>query len=61
MLRDRLDSRLGLIAFNTYFRVLKIKYELKVKNEVTLFLKTGRFDSINSAVIISRVSKDLEN
>ena len=40
--------------------VCKINHN-KEKNNTTLILKTGRFDNIGSAVIISSVSKVVQN
>ena len=35
----------------------QVEIALRMKNRVTVILKTGRFDNIDSAVIISKVSK----
>ena len=40
---------------------MKNKMKLKEENETSLVVKTGRFDNIDSAVIISSVGKAVKN
>ena len=50
----------GVGGYNQWCKVTKYFY-LRRKNKAAVNLKTGRFDNINSAVIISSVCKAVQN